>query len=1254
MLRGSLAGWTGENVEQVEVDFAEGMGAEQVVAAWKLTVENTAALRSGFVIREGEPCGMRPVAVETAVRIETRVPASWEIWRADDRRTPLPLDGGLPWRAVLWPDARKWIWTFHHALLDGRSITKILVAFQARLIAAVDSRKLELAIFTPPAAEEVAAAADFHRRAFAAIEAFHLNFPDVTGNSHAHRCLGADAAARLESAARRLDATTATLLTWAWGQTVACAAGADAVAVGQVRSGPPRPGQAGFSMNTVPLVIRRAGPDSAEVWLREFRQQLLAMRAIESVSPQDLPAGIFQETGGPWPGGIVMVERGSLHHQVGKSEVIEAITLHELGGEPLLASAWIHPELRLEVEVNSGPAAAGLLDHWAAIVTAIADEAADPILLPAAMREVLAAWENGGEAVAALHLATAWHEAVGKFSDQFALWTPEKSVSYAELAAQVEHLAARLHEAGVKPGQPVANLLDAREHLACVVLALARLGAIHVPLDPALPENRLRIILEDSAPLFILSDQPEACASFSPPCIRIDGASGNICPAEIPDDPRETLALLYTSGSTGRPKGVMMVHGGVVNEAHGIANLAGIGPGERVLQFASPGFDASLEELLATLLSGATMVPRPEGLLNDLDEFQNFIRSAGITVLDLSTAHWAAWCAWMVSENEVVPPTVKTTIIGGERASAAAMQDWFAAGGRSQLLVNTYGPTEASIVATAERIRGDWDETGDPAIGRPLPGVFARVADSSGRSLPCGAAGELWLGGICIGPGYWQRPDLTAAAFHFIDGRWWYRTGDRVYHDRGGNLRFLGRQDEQLKIRGNRVEPNEVVRVLESMSGVSAAQVGLVRGHGAFHQLAAWVRWDVTPEDAWPGQLAAFAAAHLPIAAIPTRWAAVEDFKLTERGKLDRSQLPDPMLTASTHGSSEPPATPTEERLAKLWGELLGVETIGRDESFFELGGHSLAALQLFAGIAREWRIRIPMATLIHSPTPRLLGEVIDQAAEMQQPPPRARPMVLPIRQDGHLPPLFCIHGGDGGVFFYRDLAGHLSAGRPLLAIESPALAAHEEVTSVPVEETATSYLNALRHHQPRGPFHLAGYSYGGLLVYEMARQLIAEGEAVAFAGLFDTVNPATPVREYSLLERAEVFWESQDHPNWLGRAGRLLARTREGIATHFRVKEEIRAARNAGSTEPHSDLRMLQVREAHWESMENYKPAALDCHVTLFKSQATDDKFDIPGDYGWSGLVKSLEIVGVKGKHLTMFAPKHIGELARKISKRL
>ena len=164
-----------------------------------------------------------------------------------------------------------------------------------------------------------------------------------------------------------------------------------------------------------------------------------------------------------------------------------------------------------------------------------------------------------------------------------------------------------------------------------------------------------------------------------------------------------------------------------------------------------------------------------------------------------------------------------------------------------------------------------------------------------------------------------------------------------------GNLRFLGRQDDQLKIRGNRVEPNEVIRVLEAFPGVSAAHAGPVASHGGSNLLAAWVRWNTPPDPGWPGLLAAHAAAHLPAAAIPTRWAVVEDFKLTERGKLDRRQLPEPLLTASTHVSSEPPATPTEKWLACLWSGLLGIQTIGRDESFFELGGHSLAALQLFA-----------------------------------------------------------------------------------------------------------------------------------------------------------------------------------------------------------------------------------------------------------------------------------------------------------------
>jgi amino acid adenylation domain-containing protein len=1009
-------------------------------------------------------------------------------------------------------------------------------------------------------------------------------------------------------------------------------------------------------MNTVPLVIDRT--TEFKTALKDFRRKLLGMRVIEAVSPQDLPPELFHETGGPWPGGVVMIERGSLQQQLGAAGYIESVRLHESSGEPLLASAWILPELKLEVETSGTPfgpvTAQALLDHWAAIVSALAGDAEDPAALPVSSREILTTWESGGEPAAHAHLAQAWREVVARHGSACALWTPDEAFTYGQLAAQVEHLAACLQEAGVLRGQNVASILWSRKHLAVVLLAMARIGAVNVPLDPALPKNRLLTIIEDSSPRLIVSDDPTRCADFPIPWLTVDGTSGKTCTAELPADPRDVLSILYTSGSTGIPKGVMMVHGGVTNEALGMAGLAGMVPGDRLLQFASPGFDASLEELLSTLLSGATLVPRPENLAADLDEFQRFVRTAEITVLDLSTAHWAAWCSWLVSEQETVPNKVRSVLIGGERASAAALKDWFTAGGRGHLLVNTYGPTEASVVGTAELIRGDWNEAGDPAIGRPLPGVFARVGDACGRRMPPGAAGELWLGGICVGPGYWQRPERTAASFHFLEDRWWYRTGDRVCWDVDGKLRFLGRQDDQLKIRGNRVEPNEVIRVLEMFPGVSAAHAGPVPGQDGSARLAAWVRWNQPPEDGWPGKLAAFAAAHLPAAAIPARWAAVEDFKLTERGKLDRRQLPEPLLTGSSHASSEPPATPTEKWLAEVWSGLLGVGTIGRDESFFELGGHSLAALRLFARIAKEWKVRIPMAVLIQAPTARMLGEVIDRERSSHGGNKHPRSIVVPVRPEGKMPPLFCIHGGDGGVFFYRDLAEKLPPGRPLLAIESPALSADEEAPPVTVEETAAEYVDALREHQPHGPYHLAGYSYGGLLVIEIARRLLAAGEAIAFAGLFDTVNPAAPIRQYTLLQRAEVFWDAQEHPGLLGKIGRILARMREGIVTHFRVRQEIRAARASGDTEPHSQMRMLKVRETHWESMKAYQPSPLGCHITLFKSRTTDDKFDIPDDYGWRPLVDSMEIVSVDGKHLTMFAPEHVESLAREINTRL
>lgn len=1252
MLRDSLADPCGRNIEQVEIHFTPGVAAGQIITAWDATAAAVDILRMGFLVADGEPVGIQNRAGESSIQVIQDPPESWKSWLARDRLQPLPLDGGLPWRISYVPDLGKLVWTVHHALLDGRSITKILQAFHGFLSGGTGPpAPLRVAFLTPPAPNEITEATAFHRRAFAAVERTLPEFPlDQTGvPARANQRLGAEIAAAIESAARAMAVTAPTLVTWAWAQAVAKSSGAAAVAIGQVRSGPPRHGQAGFSMNTVPVVISRDADPQA------LRSHLLAMRGIENVSPRDLPSDVFQNAGGPWPGGILMVERGTLHHQVGLSPEISGMILHEHSGEPLLASAWIHPSLDLEVETNGHPfgplAATCLLDLWADVLKSIAINPAGIDRLPESMERQLDSWENGGEPIANRHVSCMWGEISAKFASQPALWTPARQLTFSELSVRVDHLAALLHNAGAKPGTPVASLLQDRAHLAETLLAIARIDGTHVPLDPVLPHRRHRDILDDACPAVVITDDPASCPDFGLPVVNLHGESEQMPPVGISGDPARTLALLYTSGSTGMPKGVMMTHGGVINEALAMAGLAGMAPGDRLLQFASPGFDASLEEILATLLSGSTLVPRPAEITSDFALFHQFLQTAEITVLDLTTAFWAAWCAWMVSQDLTIPEKIRVAMIGGERLSAAAARDWGNAGGNTRQLINSYGPTEASVVATTETVTRDWTAAHNPPIGSPLPGVIARVADPEGRRLPPGAAGELWLGGLCVSPGYWRKPEQTAAAFLTIEDTRWYRTGDHVHWDADGRLRFLGRRDDQLKIRGHRVEPGEIIRVLESHPGVVAAHAGPVTHNGTV-QLAAWLRWAAPPDDGWVAQVAAFAAERLPTAAIPTRWAAVDAFALTERGKLDRHALPTPELTASA--SSGPPATPTERRIVEFWQELLGVTAIGRDDSFFDLGGHSIAALQLFAKISREWKIRIPMAALIQAPTPRLLGAVVDRGLADPGAAAHARPVVVPVRAEGSLQPLFCIHGGDGGVIFYQNLAAQLPPGRPVLAIESPALGADEEVRVVPVEESAATYIEALRRHQPEGPFHLVGYSYGGLLVYEMARQLIAAGETVAFAGLFDTINPAAPTREYSLLERAEVFWNEERDQHWLSRVGRFVNRIREGIATNLRVKGEIRAARTAGNTEPHSDIRALQVREAHWQAMTIYQPMELDCHITLFKTQSADDKFELPHDYGWSRIAKTLEIVEVPGQHLTMFSTRYVGTLARQVARRL
>lgn len=362
MLRDSIAaGDAGHHVEQVEIRFSSQVDPGRVISAWKETVARTEALRISFLIENGNPAGWEPASPDPGPADGGPLPTAWEMWSEEDRCSPLLFQHQVPWRTVFWQQEGRFVWTFHHALLDGRSITRILRAFLDR-VDGNPAESLALSRWQPPDQEMKRLGDELFRRTFAAPEAKASAPPAETpGGFPAVRCLGCDSMTKLESQAARMDVTPATILIWAWGQALAKASGQEAVVMEQVRAGTPQEGTAGFTMGLLPVSVRRGEVES----LRELRSQLLDFRQIESMGPEDFSPGVFPHVDGRW-NSVIMIERGTPGYLIGKRPSVESLTLHEARGETLMATACLQPDLRLEVE---GPGRHVLLEGWIEVLT---------------------------------------------------------------------------------------------------------------------------------------------------------------------------------------------------------------------------------------------------------------------------------------------------------------------------------------------------------------------------------------------------------------------------------------------------------------------------------------------------------------------------------------------------------------------------------------------------------------------------------------------------------------------------------------------------------------------------------------------------------------------------------------------------------------------------------------------------------------------------------------------------------------------
>ncbi|WP_182875277.1 non-ribosomal peptide synthetase [Microbispora sp. H10670] len=565
-------------------------------------------------------------------------------------------------------------------------------------------------------------------------------------------------------------------------------------------------------------------------------------------------------------------------------------------------------------------------------------------------------------------------ETVRRTPEAVAVVCGETEVTYGELDRRADRLAAALRGSGVRPGDVVGVRLPRSAEAIVALLAVWRAGAAYLPFEPDEPDERMAFSLADAGATHVITTRtpPAGLTAVDPAggLAEEEAAAGERRPdGEGPDGPggtrpEDVAYVISTSGSTGRPKGVAVEHRAIAARIRWMRGEYGLTPGDRVVQFASLSFDTHLEEVFPTLAAGATLVLLPGGAAT-LPDLLAAPGGERITVLDLPTAYWHH----LVEEIDQIawPPALRLVIIGGEQASGGAVTRWRRRFGDGVRLLNTYGPTEAAVIATWADLGADLGAGlgaaphGRPPIGRPVGATTVHLLDAAGAPVPQGAIGELVVGGAGVARGYLRRPALTAAAFvpdpAGPPGARRYRTGDRARWNQAGELEFLGRLDGQLKVRGFRIEPGEVEARLLDHPGVGQAFVTV---HA--EELVAYVTGTATGEE-----LAAHLARTLPRHLVPTAWVGLDALPLTSRGKVDRAALPAPVRGPSA--GHVPPSSDAELLVAEVWAELLGVASVGADDDFFALGGHSLLATRIAARLRRTTGVEVPVRTIFERRT---------------------------------------------------------------------------------------------------------------------------------------------------------------------------------------------------------------------------------------------------------------------------------------------
>ncbi|MCB4424428.1 amino acid adenylation domain-containing protein [Xenorhabdus nematophila] len=700
-----------------------------------------------------------------------------------------------------------------------------------------------------------------------------------------------------------------------------------------------------------------------------------------------------------------------------------------------------------------------------------------------------------------------------KTPDATAIVYGEQSLSYGELNQRANHLAHHLMTQGVRPDDRIAICVERSLDSVVGLLAILKAGGAYVPLDTDYPTERLAYMLEDAAPVVLLTQTSQLDKlSGTLPVVILDTQNALLESQSIhnPETQMQGLTsrhlayVIYTSGSTGQPKGVMVEHRNVLRLI--INNgFADIGPDDCIAHCANMAFDASTWEIWSALLNGGCLHVVSQPVLLDPVRFCDSLIRGKVTGLWLTAGLFNEY----LDTLKPVFRQLRYLLIGGDVLDPNKIQQVQLAESKPTYLINGYGPTETTTFAATYTIPSSVDVARSIPIGCPIANTQIYILDSQGRPVPVGVAGEIYIAGNGVARGYLNRPELTAERFladpfsQDTDAHM-YKTGDLGRWLADGNIEYLGRNDFQVKLRGFRIEPGEIEARLKQCHGVREAVV-LAREVLAYNDMAGQKRLVayLLPQagvELVPAELRQQLTQYLADYMLPSAFVTLESLPLTPNGKLDRQALPDPDASALVVHRYEAPSGETEIALAEIWQNLLGLEHVGRHDHFFELGGHSLLAVKLL-NLMREKNMEVPLTALFAHPTLCHLASIVGEQLIVPASPFDENP--VPLKPAGALLPLFLIHEASGDPLVYSPLAALLPPELPVYALQ--ALGIHTiEHPPVSIEALAASHIQAIRRIQPQGPYRLAGWSIGGLIAYEMAQQLITGGEAVEFLGMID------------------------------------------------------------------------------------------------------------------------------------------------------